>query len=184
VTGWLHKGETVPNVVAGLAYSIALNYLNRVVRGRKIGGVIYFQGGTAYNDAVAAAGGDLTRINNISFEVDSPSKYYSDARQKAMNDAATKAKQLLKEEDSDLIDMISVLNRGAMFPHPSLDSLETGKPFPTFEGVAAALGLLYNHLVSRATVFIERTIAWTHTLEIPATGLTMTSQQKAWRSPY
>jgi activator of 2-hydroxyglutaryl-CoA dehydratase len=30
---WLHKGETVPNIVAGLAYSIALNYLNRVVRG-------------------------------------------------------------------------------------------------------------------------------------------------------
>src|ERR1022692_2987336 len=55
VTGWLHKGEPVPNLVAGLAYSIALNYLNRVVRGRKIGKVIYFQGGTAYNDAVTAA---------------------------------------------------------------------------------------------------------------------------------
>jgi len=55
VTGWLHKGETVPNLVAGLAYSIALNYLNRVVRGRKVGNVIYFQGGTAYNDAVTAA---------------------------------------------------------------------------------------------------------------------------------
>ena len=55
VTGWMHKGETVPSLVAGLAYSIALNYLNRVVRGRKIGNVIYFQGGTAYNDAVTAA---------------------------------------------------------------------------------------------------------------------------------
>jgi len=55
VTGWLHKGETVPSLVAGLAYSIALNYLNRVVRGRKIGNVVYFQGGTAYNDAVTAA---------------------------------------------------------------------------------------------------------------------------------
>ena len=55
VTGWLHKGEPVANLVAGLAYSIALNYLNRVVRGRRIGKVIYFQGGTAYNDAVAAA---------------------------------------------------------------------------------------------------------------------------------
>jgi len=55
VTGWLHKGETVPSLVAGLAYSIALNYLNRVVRGRRIGRVIYFQGGTAYNDAVTAA---------------------------------------------------------------------------------------------------------------------------------
>jgi len=55
VTGWLHKGESVPDLVAGLAYSIAMNYLNRVVRGRHIGNVIYFQGGTAYNDAVAAA---------------------------------------------------------------------------------------------------------------------------------
>ncbi|MCZ2080553.1 MAG: acyl-CoA dehydratase activase [Bryobacterales bacterium] len=55
VTGWLHNGETVPNLVAGLAYSIVLNYVNRVVRGRKIGDVIYFQGGTAYNDSVAAA---------------------------------------------------------------------------------------------------------------------------------
>ena len=55
VTGWLHQGETIPNLLAGLAYSIALNYLNRVVRGRKIGGNVYFQGGTAYNDAVAAA---------------------------------------------------------------------------------------------------------------------------------
>ncbi len=59
VTGWLHKGETVPNIVAGLAYSIALNYVNRVVRGRHIGDVIYFQGGTAYNDAVTAAFSNL-----------------------------------------------------------------------------------------------------------------------------
>ena len=55
VTGWLHKGEPLSDLVAGLAYSIALNYLNRVVRGRRIGEVIFFQGGTAYNDAVAAA---------------------------------------------------------------------------------------------------------------------------------
>jgi predicted CoA-substrate-specific enzyme activase len=61
VTGWMHKGETVPSLVAGLAYSIALNYLNRVVRGRKIGNVIYFQGGTAYNDAVTAAFASLLR---------------------------------------------------------------------------------------------------------------------------
>lgn len=55
ITALLHKGDTVPDLVAGLAYSIALNYLNRVVRGRRIGDVVYFQGGTAYNDAVAAA---------------------------------------------------------------------------------------------------------------------------------
>jgi predicted CoA-substrate-specific enzyme activase len=55
VTSAIQRGARVEDVTAGLAYSIALNYLNRVVRGRKIGNVIYFQGGTAYNDAVAAA---------------------------------------------------------------------------------------------------------------------------------
>ena len=45
-------------------------------------------------DAVAAAGGDLTRINSISFSVDDPSAYYEEARQKAMADARAKAEQL------------------------------------------------------------------------------------------
>ena len=55
VTALMLKGAEVGDLSAGLAYSVALNYLNRVVRGRKIGNVIFFQGGTAYNDAVAAA---------------------------------------------------------------------------------------------------------------------------------
>lgn len=55
VNGLLRKGAQVADLCAGLACSVALNYLNRVVRGRKIGDVIFFQGGTAYNDAVAAA---------------------------------------------------------------------------------------------------------------------------------
>jgi uncharacterized protein YggE len=45
-------------------------------------------------DAVAAAGGDYTRINNISFSVDDPTPYYEQARQKAMDDAKAKAGQL------------------------------------------------------------------------------------------
>ena len=55
VTSLLLKGAAVADLCAGLAYSVALNYLNRVVRGRNLGNVIYFQGGTAYNAAVAAA---------------------------------------------------------------------------------------------------------------------------------
>jgi len=55
VSGLLLNGVQAGDLCAGLAYSVATNYLNRVVRGRKIGNVIYFQGGTAYNDAVAAA---------------------------------------------------------------------------------------------------------------------------------
>ncbi|MCP4546988.1 MAG: hypothetical protein GY835_11035 [bacterium] len=51
----LRRGAPLPDLCAGLAYSIVFNYLNRVVGDRKVGDVIYFQGGTAYNDAVAAA---------------------------------------------------------------------------------------------------------------------------------
>ncbi len=45
-------------------------------------------------DAVVKAGGDLTRINSISFSVDDPTSYYNDARQKAMADARAKADQM------------------------------------------------------------------------------------------
>jgi uncharacterized protein YggE len=45
-------------------------------------------------DAVAAAGGDLTRISNIAFSVDDPSIYYEEARAEAMADAKAKAEQL------------------------------------------------------------------------------------------
>jgi predicted CoA-substrate-specific enzyme activase len=55
VSAHMQKGAEKKDIVAGLAYSVVQNYLNRVVRGRKIGKVVFFQGGTAYNDAVAAA---------------------------------------------------------------------------------------------------------------------------------
>ncbi len=49
------RGAKKEDITAGLAYSIVYNYLNRVVGRRKIGDVIFFQGGTAYNDAIASA---------------------------------------------------------------------------------------------------------------------------------
>ena len=55
VNSYLQRGATKPDLVAGLAYSIVYNYLNRLVGGRHIGETVYFQGGTAYNDSVAAA---------------------------------------------------------------------------------------------------------------------------------
>ena len=51
----LQRGVPVPDLVAGLAYSVAYNYLNKVVENRKIGDNIFFQGGTACNRAVVAA---------------------------------------------------------------------------------------------------------------------------------
>ncbi|MFC2001256.1 SIMPL domain-containing protein [Chloroflexota bacterium] len=45
-------------------------------------------------DAVAIAGGDLTRIDSVSFSVDDPSTYHDEARQEAIADAKAKAEQL------------------------------------------------------------------------------------------
>jgi len=45
-------------------------------------------------DAVAAAGGDLTRINGITFTVDDPTPYYAEAREQAVAYAQAKAEQL------------------------------------------------------------------------------------------
>jgi predicted CoA-substrate-specific enzyme activase len=55
VSAHVRRGEEKRDIIAGLANSVVLNYLNRVVRDRKVGNSIFFQGGTAYNDAVVAA---------------------------------------------------------------------------------------------------------------------------------
>ncbi len=47
-------------------------------------------------DAVAEAGGDLTRINDISFAVDDPTQLYNQAREKALQDAMDKARQIAR----------------------------------------------------------------------------------------
>lgn len=53
-------------------------------------------------DAVAEAGGDLTRITGISFTVDNPTTYYAQAREKAMADAKAKAEQMANLADVKL----------------------------------------------------------------------------------
>ncbi len=45
-------------------------------------------------DAATQAGGDLTRVNSISFSVETPEKYYEEARELAMTDANNTAEQL------------------------------------------------------------------------------------------
>ncbi len=49
------QGTSVEDICAGLAYSVARNYLDKVVAGRPIGDTVVFQGGTASNQAVVAA---------------------------------------------------------------------------------------------------------------------------------
>jgi predicted CoA-substrate-specific enzyme activase len=51
----LQQGAGKDDLLAGLAYSIVENYIHRVVAGRPIGERVFFQGGTAFNQAVVAA---------------------------------------------------------------------------------------------------------------------------------
>ena len=49
------RGAAVEDLCAGLAYSVARNYLDKVVAGRHVGQRIIFQGGTASNRALVVA---------------------------------------------------------------------------------------------------------------------------------
>lgn len=53
-------GAGTDDLIAGLAYSIASNYLTKVVGDRKVGDNIFFQGGVAWNKGVVAAFEKLT----------------------------------------------------------------------------------------------------------------------------
>jgi len=55
ISGFQQQGASKEDLIAGLAHAVVQNYLNRVVRGKHVGETIFFQGGTAYNDSVAAA---------------------------------------------------------------------------------------------------------------------------------
>lgn len=53
-------GIPVENIVAGLVYSICMNYVNRVKGNRPVGKKIFMQGGVCYNRAVPVAMAALT----------------------------------------------------------------------------------------------------------------------------
>ena len=68
-------------------------------------------------DAVAEAGGDLTRIDSIGFSVDDPSAYYEEAREEAMADAKAKAEQLA-ELAGGRLGKATYISEGAQIPPP------------------------------------------------------------------
>lgn len=56
----IHDGVAHENIVAGLVYSICMNYNNRVKGNRPMGRKIFMQGGVCYNQAVPLAMAALT----------------------------------------------------------------------------------------------------------------------------
>lgn len=56
----LLQGALLNDLVAGLCYGVAANYLNRVAGGKQVGERIVFQGGVAHNTGVVAALRQLT----------------------------------------------------------------------------------------------------------------------------
>jgi uncharacterized protein YggE len=74
-------------------------------------------------DNVVKAGGDLIRIDDLSFTVDDPSAYYDEAREKAMADARSRAEKLADSAGVNLGDptyiaestYMSPINEGIIF---------------------------------------------------------------------
>lgn len=67
-------------------------------------------------DRVAEAGGDLARIQGVSFTVDDPSQYHSEARAKAIADAQAKAQHLAALAGVDLGRPFYISESGGFVP--------------------------------------------------------------------
>jgi uncharacterized protein YggE len=81
MTRWDDKSQT--QIVTG--YMVSNSVVAKLRDMNKIGQVI---------DAVASAGGDLTRINGINFSVEKPETFNQQVRELAMKDAKAKADQI------------------------------------------------------------------------------------------
>ncbi|MCX8126055.1 MAG: SIMPL domain-containing protein [Dehalococcoidia bacterium] len=85
-------------------------------------------------DAVVSAGGDMTRIQGIAFSIDDPSKYYKEARDKAVADAMAKAKQIAAGADIKLGKPTYISESQVYVPQPRIvgyDFMKTAAPEPS-----------------------------------------------------
>jgi len=67
-------------------------------------------------EAVVAAGGDYTRIDDLGFTIEDPTAYYDEAREKAMADAKEKAEKIA-ELASVKLGMPTYINESASTPY-------------------------------------------------------------------
>jgi uncharacterized protein len=102
-----YDNTTQQSIITGYQVSNMVNVTVRAID--KVGTII---------DATAAAAGDLIRINGISFSVDNPDQYNSQARTLAMNDAKARATQLASLAGVTLGRPIYVTENSASAPIP------------------------------------------------------------------
>jgi hypothetical protein len=84
-------------------------------------------------DAVAEAGGNFTRIDNIDFSIDDPTPNYDEARAKAIEDAMAKAKQMANAANIKLGKLIYISESTPYLPNVSIRdyTMKAGAPAPT-----------------------------------------------------
>jgi uncharacterized protein YggE len=70
-------------------------------------------------DQATVAGGDLVRVNDVSFTVDEPEQYLVEAREQAMDDARDRAGQLASLAGMSLGGVRSVSESGGVMPFDS-----------------------------------------------------------------
>jgi len=116
ITRW--DEETEQEIVVGYRVTNMVNAKIREID--RVGSII---------DAVAAAGGDYTRINNLSFSVDDPTPYYEEARQKAVADALAKAEQLAELSEVKL-GKPTYISEGIIYPVYPRAMYEAAVPAP------------------------------------------------------
>jgi uncharacterized protein YggE len=125
VTSW----DDLKNQQIVIGYRVT-NQVNAKIRAvDKVGTII---------DAVAAAGGDLTRINNISFSIDEPSRYYGEAREKAIADAKAKAEQLA-ELAGVRLGKATYVSEGIQVPSPYYPYYDSRAVTPTAPAVETSI---------------------------------------------
>jgi uncharacterized protein YggE len=105
VTRWIDK-ENREEIIG---YRIMNTVMAKIRKVNEAGSVI---------DAVAVAGGNVTRINSISFIVDDPAPYYKEARDKAVANAIAKAKQIAGTAGIKLGKTISITENVGYVPSP------------------------------------------------------------------
>jgi uncharacterized protein YggE len=80
-------------------------------------------------DGVTVAGGDFTRINSLAFTLDDPTLYYEQARVKAVNDAAAKARKLADTAGVKL-GKATYISESSYIPSPIYRDVKTVEAIP------------------------------------------------------